>query len=92
MPRVLLRREAAPVAAVAKLAPAVLPVGSTVGKHAGALLAVANLVRREAAPLAKLGVTITKCAVAKCAVAMLAVATVATNRADATQQKLTKLW
>ena len=80
MPRVLLRREAAPVASVAKLAPAVLPAGSTVGKHAGALLAVANLVRREAAPLAKLAVT---SPVAKRAAGMLAVAKLAVTSAVA---------
>ena len=64
--------EAAPVASVAKLAPAVLPAGSTVGKHAGALLAVANLV---SAPLAKLAVarSVGKCAAGILALAMLAV-------------------
>ena len=79
MPRVLLRREAAPVASVAKLAPAVLPAGSTVGKHAGALLAVANLVRREAAPLAKLAVASPG---AECAAGILALAMLAVARAD----------
>ena len=68
--------EAAPVASVAKLAPAVLPAGSTVGKHAGALLAVANLV---SAPLAKLAVARS---VAKCAAGILALAMLAVGKAD----------
>ena len=72
--------EAAPVASVAKLAPAVLPAGSTVGKHAGALLAVANLV---SAPLAKLAVAspVAECAAGILALAMLAVAKLAVAKA-----------